>query len=370
MCGCRKGDGMLGNQTNTESDRGWRLAVEWTARLCLLFPVLFSGNTPFGLLIIFLAGAAAAVGILHGLFRGRGGRRGGYAVIARSLGTPASVAAALLSFFYALSTASVLLFFTAVLTRECLLPETPVPVLILPAFAAAVFFAGPKGGAWPGRRSGAALLALLWGYALLLLFVPSPEVPLCWNAQEEGGRLAQGIYEAVFCMDLLFAAQGLAIPNDGDAESAKRRYRRAALRSMAAAGAVCLSVALSCAPGTSAPGTTDGGHILWRDLLLLVPVTVGLTAAAGRALVQMQLAGTWMLGVVAGELPGLSAQGSAGLKRLLSATRIVTALAVAVSAAGFQDISVAAGYYRAWNLQILSPAMLILWLCLIGRISG
>ena len=341
--------------------------------LCILLPVYLQKATVGTMAVSLLAGFLAWQ-LLAGFLARRISR--GKPLLEEIHKTAGSLAAFLVlaaAVVYLAAQSAVFLNLCGELAGTYLLPETPLPVLVLLPLAAGLLLA--RGGLEVRARTSEVL-----GPVILVLF-------LIMGAGAAFGIRNLGETEAVFRLQdqvfsggyIIFAcAGGFFLPalaghikeeEQGQEKKAARYLRTGGALGMLLPGVLLLITALSF--GNGGLGRMDfpavrvmssvslpGGFLKRWDVVFLVLLLLSMGLACGSALWNLKGASAALWEMI--PRAGRNEKGCLAFQGLL-------ALLVYAAAAGFLNAQTAMCYYKALNLQILTPVFLLILLLLYFR---
>lgn len=349
----------------------WILTMEWTAKLCLLYPEYLAGKSAGSMVLCIVAGLLVSLLVLRLLWRWRGGCSDVFEAIGRSLCRPAAVVIYTAGILYFFADAAVFLNLAAELVQEYLLMEVAIPFLVLP-FAVAALYLCLSGIEVRGRFSevvGPLVQGLLW----LLLFLTA----FGMRAYQTGetvirmqDHLTSGIYEVFAGVDLFLSpflvGSMLKREEEGKAE---RAVQRALVQSMGTAGVLCAVTAMSYGSNTmshiSFPAIrvmgnvpVPGGFLQRFEVWLLVLVLFGLTVTVGGALWYMRGMSLRLYQEAECEWNACANHASRAKHPVDNRQNLpwsILAAAVVFAAAGFLNEVSSFGYYRGFCMHLLIP---------------
>ena len=352
--------------------------MEWTAKLCILLPVCLSGKSLGSFILCIILGTAAWGLFLLLIIRYTKSGESFFEQLSRSMGKMVATVFFTAGILYFLAQAAVFTNLCGELAALYLLPEISVRVLcLLPIVAAA----------WLGRgtievrgRFCEVTGPVVLGMMALMTSAAA------WNSPMYGGestlvsigdRLPGGSFEVFACMGGCFLPL-LLLQRGPDTPSGRvsATIRRAGIFSAVLSGVLCAAAA--AVYGRNGMQMIDfpairvmsnikipGGFLQRWDILFLSLLLAGMTVTVSGAL--------WYIWEMIAVLYTAWYPGRAGLTRQSQKTscaagnkwitgfRISAVVLVYFLAAGFLNAYTAICYYRAWNLQILTPLLLALY---------
>lgn len=344
----------------------WRL--EWMAGPVLLFPVILSGMSIGSMLICMILGIVLWTGIMKCVLCAWDLKKPFLKQLTEVAGKPFALLFCTVVFLYFLVQASVFTSLTASLTKQYLLPEESYPLLCLLPIAAGIYLA--YGSQEIRGRFGEVTGPVVTGLILFLLFLSVFGTNL--NVQNDttvrlGAHLLQGSFEVFAVMGGMFVpvlAGTFVMKNSGYGS-----VKKAGIFSGIAAGALCVTAAIRYGengmqvigfPTIRVMSSRSMPGAFWQrwDLVFLALLILCLTVTVSGALWYVRE----MLAVFLKSLCKQEKQ-----ERYQYPIWYGCCLLVYFAAAGFLNGFTALCYYRAMNIQILVPFLLILYTIMLIR---
>lgn len=410
----RKGNEMFSKNSRISSRQiKYIVWLESLAKLCLLYPVYLEGKSLGSVIVCVVVGLLFSLWFSTLVVRWSEGRDF-FTCISEATCRPCAVLVYVAGFLYFLASAAVFLSLGAEAVRTYLLPEVPVPVLVIPLFLAGIYLC-LQGIEVRGRFCEVSGPVVVW---LMILLVFASAFGMDAYQYEDtrvslSDGLASGAYDVFACLGsvflpLLTAAGGRGeLCEDGGSE-AVRSLRRGICGSVVTAG--CLTAVTVASYGKNSLSrlqfpairvmsnvTIPGGFFRRWEVLFLLLLLFSLTASVAGAFWYMRVICNRLFGEKgkwkekqedywfeqdiedteegSGNLcAGMAAKQSSGFASLteqpLAACDFAWLFSVAVAwlaASGFLDESCAVGYYRGLNLYFLLPILIFLYLVMFFR---
>lgn len=410
----RKGNEMFSKNSRISSRQiKYIVWMESLAKLCLLYPVYLEGKSLGSVIVCVVTGLLFSLWFSTLVVRWSNGRDF-FTCISEAACRPCAVLVYVAGFLYFLASAAVFLSLGAGAVRTYLLPEVPLPVLVIPLFLAGIYLC-LQGIEVRGRFCEVSGPVVAW-LVILLVFASAFGMD-AYQYEDTRASLSDGLacgaYDVFACLGSVFlplltaAGGGTAQCEDGGSEAA-RSVRRGICGSVVTAG--CLTAVTVASYGKNSLSrlhlpairvmsnvTIPGGFFRRWEVLLLILLLFSLTASAAGAFWYMRVIcnrlfgekGKWKEnqedywfeqdmedteGGAGGLCAGLAEKQTCGLSSLadqpLTACDFTWLFSVAVAwlaASGFLDESCAVGYYRGLNLYFLLPLLIFLYLVIFFR---
>lgn len=354
------------------------LILEWTAKLCLLLPIILSGRSAGSMIFCIILGAAAWSGLILVAVRWLDSERSFFDQLCAAAGKPAAMVVLAAGLLYFLVQAAVFTNLCAEVTSLYLLPEVSVPMLCVLPIAAGVYLA--YGSVEIRGRFCEVTGPVVLGIVVLLVMAAAFGSLSIWgedawqnSALKVAGpigvelsgrestlvsakdRLLSGGFEVFACMGGMFVPlySRHFISAHGDIY---RAVRKAGLISVTIAGSLCALAALAYGrngmqamdfPTIRVMSNMQVPDTFWQrwDIpflaLLIVSMTVNIAGAMWY--VREILAVFWS-------------------ERRVCMVWLAAAVLVYFAAAGFLNAFTAVCYYRAMNMQILIPLIFFFYI--------
>lgn len=360
------------------------LILEWTAKLCLLLPIVLSGRSAGSMIFCIMLGAAAWSGLIWIAVRWLDPERSFFDQLCAAAGKPAAALVLAAGLLYFLVQAAVFTNLCAEVTALYLLPEVSVPLLCVLPIAAGVYLA--YGSVEIRGRFCEVVGPVVLGL-IILLVIAAAFGCLSTAAQESTlvsvkDRLARGGFEVFACMGGMFVplysghfvngrqksrAKRNKNPDSGIGKGSNRKennvcgdsykaVRKAGLISVAIAGSLCALAALSY--GRNGMQAMDFPTIrvmsniripgaFWQrwDIPFLALLIVSMTVNIAGAM--------WYVREILAVFQA---------ERRVYISWLAAAVLVYFAAAGFLNAFTAVCYYRAMNMQILIPLIFFFYI--------
>ena len=398
------------------------LILDWLARACLMLPVCLAGRSLGTMVGCLVAGFLFWI-VFSGLIaRMSDDDHDFFELLAGRIGTVGAWIVYLAGFFYFLAYTAVCVNLCANLAAFYLLPEVPLPVLAALPLAAGLYLAGST--VEVQGRIGELTVPILLGLFLFMAAFDASGMELIPGEEHLlrlDERLSSGSYEVFACMGGMFLP--ILFPFLSEKKDTAVLIRRAACWSMIPAGALLFITAASF--GTEgmfafvfptvrvmSNVTVPGGFFQRWDVFFLMLLLFSLAFSVGSGLWAMNevIGCLWLEAVkmkwqivsesgsnpvvgvwqeeYAGELTGFEQEQAdeksknSDKEQILSESeqqqdikwttglwifRAITVFVIFCGAAGFRDPEAAINYYRAFNLYILTPFMILVYILLYFR---